>query len=157
MATNLTVSVRTESDGLSGRLRVGRSAAATAGMPSWLAVGVPLALLAPLALAIAAAAAQGLGVAGPQHLLSAADAGGLGAAFVRAAVWLGPAAAVAVSALAILRVRVSRDDALAAEVTVRLGVIRILVFAAAVVLAAVFYGHIAADALGCANGLRSAC
>jgi hypothetical protein len=156
MATGITVRVRTEPDGLSGRVRVGRTVAVPDGMPAWVAVVVPIALLAPLGLAMAAGVAQQAGLAGPQHLLSAVDAGP-GAALVGAAVWLGPALAVAVSALALFHVRFSRDDALAADLTIRLGAIRILVFASAVLLAGAFYGHLAADAFACANGLASAC
>ena len=122
-----------------------------------MAAGASLALLAPLVLAIGAAGAQRIGLAGPARVLSATDAGGVGAAILRAWVWAGPALAVVVSATALVRLTLSRVAAFAAEVTIRLGALGTLVFAVAVLLAAAFYGHLVADAVACSNGIRSAC
>jgi len=157
VAVAITLNLRAEPDGVSGRVRLGRSSPRLSRFGSWGAAAVSVGLLGPLMLAIAAGPAQRVGMSWPQHVLSTVDAGGLRAALLRVWVWAGPALAVAVSAAAMLRVTFSGGHGPAAELTIRLGVIGILAFALALVLAAAFYGHLVADAIACTNGVRSAC
>ena len=120
---------------------------------------VSLALVAPLIVAIAAGILQrSFGVNGLQNVLNALERGRVPAAALRIWVLLGPALALALNALWMARLRVARPPGgMAADLTLRLGVLSVLVLALVLFLAAAFYGHLVADAIACSNSMRSAC
>jgi hypothetical protein len=126
---------------------------------TWMRAAVSLTLVAPLIVAIAAGILQGsFGVNGPQNAVAAVEAGGVGTAELRLWVLLGPALALALDALWMARLRVARPaGGIAADLTVRLGVVSALALALVLFVAAAFYGHLVADAIACSSGTRSAC
>lgn len=155
----LRVRVRGGRHGLAARLRLAPSPADRAIIPAWIQVGASILLLAPLLVAIVAVGLHRIvAVDGPQRFLTSAGAGGIRTAVLHTWVLIGPALAVALNAVWMTRLRVARSSGeVAADVTFRIGVVRGLVVVVTVLLAAAFYGHLAADAIACSNGVLSAC
>jgi hypothetical protein len=157
----LRVRVRAGTRGLAAGLRLAPALVQAPGVRgrTWMRAGVSLLLLAPLIAAIAAGILQrAFGFDGPQNVLTSFEGGGVRTAALHIWVFLGPALALVLNALWMTRLRVARPaGGIAADLTVRLGVVSAVVLAAVLFLAAAFYGHLVADAIACSNGIRSAC
>ena len=155
----LRVRVRGGRHGLAARLRLAPSPAGATTVPAWIQVGVSLLLLAPLLIAVVGVGLQHIfALEGPERILTAAERGGVRTAVLHAWVLIGPALAVALNAVWMTRLRVARSSGeVSADVTLRMGVARGLVLLLTLFVAAAFYGHLAADAVACSNGVLSAC
>jgi len=157
----LRVRVRAGRGGLAAGLRFSpaQAQAPEARRRTWIRAAVSLALVAPLIVAIAAGILErSYGVDGPQNVMVALEGSGMGAAALRVWVLLGPALAVGLNALWMTQLHVVRPGGgMAADLTLRLGVISVPVLALVLFLAVAFYGHLVADAVACSSGVRSAC
>ena len=95
---------------------------------------------------------------GPERILTSAERGGVRTAVLHTWVLIGPALAVALNAIWMTRLHVARSSGeVAADLSFRIGMARGLVFLLTLFVAAAFYGHLAADAIACSNGVPSAC
>lgn len=145
--------------GLAARLRLAPTPAEGPTAPAWIQVVASLLLLAPLLVAVVAVGLQHIfALDGPERILTAAESGGVRTAVLHAWVLIGPALAVALNTMWMTRLHVARSSGeVAADVTFRIGVVRGLVLLLTLFVAAAFYGHLAADAVACSNGILSAC
>lgn len=145
--------------GLAARLRLAPAPAEGPTAPAWIQVVASLLLLAPLLVAVVAVGLQHIfALDGPERILTAAESGGVRTAVLHAWVLIGPALAVALNTMWMTRLHVARSSGeVAADVTFRIGVVRGLVLLLTLFVAAAFYGHLAADAVACSNGVLSAC
>jgi hypothetical protein len=154
----LRLRVRAGRGSLAAGLRLARAQADGPTVPATTQVGVSLLLVGPLILALAATGLHAFGVTGPQDILRAVEGGGFGTVALHGLVWLGPALAVVLNIVWMTRLQVARPAGrISADITLRLGVVRILVLILVLVMAAAFYGHLVADAIACSRGVGSAC
>lgn len=153
------IRVRGGRHGLAARLRLAPSPADGPIVPAWIQVGASLFLLAPLLVAVVAVGLHHIfALDGPQRILTSAERGGVRTAVLHTWMLIGPALAVALNAVWMTRLHVARSSGeVAADVTFRIGVARGLVLLLTLFVAAAFYGHLAADAVACSNGILSAC
>lgn len=114
-----------------------------------------LLLIAPFAGLIGAALLRTAGVASPYDWLAGSNAAILA---VMASLLIGIPVAVATSAWRITRVGMRKGSGrLEGLVAVELAPLHLIVVAVAVLCAGLFVGHLVADAIGCVNGVRTAC
>ena len=153
------IRVRGGRRGLAARLRLAPSPADRAIVPAGIQVGASLLLLAPFLVAVVAVGLHRIfALDGPQRILTSAERGGVRTAVLHAWVLVGPALAVALNAMWLTRLHVARSSGeVAADVTFRISVARGLALLLTLFVAAAFYGHLAADAVACSNGVLSAC
>ena len=81
-----------------------------------------------------------------------------GTAVAALSAFAGPLLVLVLNLARMARLRVDRGGGgVSAELVVSFTPLQASLVAIAALLAAVFYGHLAADAVACSNGLRSAC
>jgi hypothetical protein len=153
------IRVRGGRHGLAARLRLAPSPADGAIVPAGIQIGASLLLLAPFLVAVAALGLHHIfALDGPQRMLTSAERGGARTAVLHTWVLIGPALAVALNAMWMTRLHVARSSGeVAANITFRIGVARGLALILTLFVAAAFYGHLAADAIACSNGVLLAC
>lgn len=121
---------------------------------TWIGI-VGLVLVAPFSLAMAAALLRSAGFASVYDWLASSNVAILA---VTVSLFVGIPIALITSAWRITRLGMRREAGqLEGLMAVELAPLHLLVVAAALVCGGLFVGHLAADAVGCLNGVRSAC
>ena len=121
---------------------------------TWAAV-FGLLCIAPFSLLLAAAILRGAGIAEPYALISNSEIAIVAGTI---SLFFGIPVAIAVNLWRISRIGIKRDGGvLEGLLALEFAPFHLIVVAGALLLAALFVGHLAADTLACVDGVKSAC
>jgi hypothetical protein len=153
MRWELSLSTRNEAGGHDLSVHLGHEGRDTVKAQTPLRIVVTLTLLAPLLWAM------GLSVLQATHILSPSGSAGAAPGLIRAWAFAGPVVALGLNLWwsGHTLVRREGEHTVARTFSLSLDPVSVVLIALAGFLVVAFYGHLAADAWACSNGLRSAC